>query len=71
MHVVTAIVNDQPITCVVTDRGVAPVAQLDPTLPRVWRSRLSRTDRGNADVPRAVRTAALILMEERHERPGC
>ncbi|HEY5788535.1 MAG TPA: hypothetical protein VIT65_27560 [Microlunatus sp.] len=33
MHLATTIVNDQPITCVVTERGVAPVAQLDPTLP--------------------------------------
>jgi len=33
MQLATAIINDEPMTCVVTDRGVAPVSQLDPTLP--------------------------------------
>jgi hypothetical protein len=33
MHLASAIVNDELITCVVTERGVAPVAQLDPMLP--------------------------------------
>jgi len=33
MRLATIVVNDDLITCVVTERGVAPVAQLDPTLP--------------------------------------
>ncbi len=33
MHLATTIINDDPITCVVTDRGVAPVAELAPHLP--------------------------------------
>ena len=45
MHVARVLVNDQPVTSVVTERGVAPVAQLDARLPadpielqseRVW-----------------------------------
>lgn len=33
MRLATVMINDEPITCIVTERGVAPVAQLDPMLP--------------------------------------
>lgn len=33
MHIATVLVHDQRVTTVVTERGVAPVAELDPRLP--------------------------------------
>jgi hypothetical protein len=69
MHVATVLVNDQRITSVVTERGVAPVAQLDPGLPadpvelqskRVWSRLVDAVNAADDDLFVPVETVTFV-----------
>jgi len=69
MHLATTVVNDEPVTCVVTDRGVAPVAQLDPTLPTdpaelqsdsVWPGLVAAVESADPDLFVPVETVTFV-----------
>lgn len=69
MHLATTVVNDEPVTCVVTDRGVAPVAQLDPTLPTdpaelqsdsVWPALVAAVESADPDLFVPVETVTFV-----------
>jgi len=69
MRIARVLVNGEPMTSVVTERGVAPVAQLDPRLPddpielqseRVWPLLLNAVEAADTELFVPVETVTFV-----------
>ena len=69
MRIATVLVNDQRVTTVVTERGVAPVAQLDPRLPedpvelqseRIWQRLVEAVEAADEELFVPVETVTFV-----------
>ena len=69
MHLATVIINDEPVTCVVTQRGVAPVSQIDPMLPTgraelesgtVWQRLIAAVEAADPELFVPIETVTLV-----------